>query len=150
MLFRSELAAATKGELRYAKRLWQDVPFQAIPMQPTGLGPYGNSYDLFGDGTFVLIDAKGHTRGNCIAQIGGADNFILLTGDCGYAPSSWEDLRLPGPVSDTDQMTTSLKWVQQTAHDPHCQGVFATHDPAILPQVITLPYTPTTTSTREE
>ena len=26
--------------------------------------------------------------------------FVLLTGDTGYAKESWEELRLPGPVDD--------------------------------------------------
>lgn len=140
MISEDELNAIKKGNIRYGKHFWQDVNIEGFPMKNSEYGPYRKAYDVFQDGTVLLIDAKGHTKGNFVVMVRSNDKFILLTGDCGYAPDSWEKLRMPGPLDNKENMLESLKWIQHMAQDKNCLGIFATHDPVIKPGIINLDY----------
>ena len=101
-------------------------------------GPFNRGYDVFGDGTVVLIDTKGHTEGNVVVMVKNNNKFILITGDCGYAKDSWENLRIPGPLVNKEDMITSLKWIRNMANKKECMGVFATHDLKVKEGIIVL------------
>lgn len=135
---REELESAMKGDIRYAKSLWKDVDLQAFEMQPSANGPFGRSYDVFGDGTVVLVDVSGHTKGMSATLIQNNGKFVLLTGDCGYAKDSWEKMRLPGPLYDKERMKKTLEWVREMSQKEGCIEILATHDPEVKPHVITL------------
>lgn len=138
MISEEEFKSVKRGNIRYGNRFWKDVNIEYFKMEDSQYGPFKRAYDVFGDGTVLLIDAKGHTEGNVIVMIKNNDKFILLTGDCGYQSDSWENLRLPGPLSNKEQMIESLKWVKTMYHKENCVGVFATHDPHIKPGIIDL------------
>ncbi|MGL4740801.1 MAG: N-acyl homoserine lactonase family protein [Sarcina sp.] len=138
MISEEEFQAVKKGNIRYRNRFWKGVNIEYFKMKDSEYGPFKRSYDVFGDGSILLMDAKGHTEGNIIIMIKKHGKFILLTGDCGYQKNSWEDLRLPGPLSNKYQMMVSLKWVRDMSHKENCVGVFATHDPDIKSGVIEL------------
>ena len=138
MISEEEFNSVKKGDIRYAKRFWKDSNVEYFQMKDSEYGPFKRSYDVFGDGSVLMVDAKGHTDGNIIVMIRNNGKFILLTGDCGYQKDSWESLRLPGPMSNKDQMIQSLKWVNEMANKENCVGAFATHDSGIKPGVIEL------------
>lgn len=138
MISEEEFKSIKKGDIRYKNRFWKDVNMEYFQMEESEYGPYKRAYDVFGDGSVLMVDAKGHTEGNLIVMIKNHGKFILLAGDCGYRKESWEGLRLPGPLSNKNQMIESLKWVRNMAHKENCVGVFATHDPNIKPGVIEL------------
>lgn len=138
MISEEEFQAVKKGNIRYGSRFWKDVNLEYFKMKDSEYGPFKRAYDVFGDGSVLIIDAKGHTEGNIIIMVKNHGKFILLTGDCGYQKDSWESLRLPGPLSNKDQMIESLKWVRNMSHKENCMGIFATHDPNIKPGVIYL------------
>lgn len=134
-----ELKAAGSTQVRYCnKRLWAGVRITPVPFEDTGLGPVGKSFDVFGDDKVQIVSTPGHAQGSMsvLAQENG--RFVLLTGDTGYAPNSWEQMRLPGPVYDKDAIRKSLSWVKEMAHKENCAGVFAVHDPAVRPQIVYL------------
>lgn len=133
---KEELNAANKGALRYSKRLWENVEIKGFEMKESEYGPYNRAFDIFGDGKVLIVDASGHTDGNSVALIRDNEKFVLLTGDCGYAKDSWEKLRIPGPVEDSEKMIESLKWVREMAHKDECIEVLATHDPDVKPHII--------------
>lgn len=133
-----ELKAVKKGDIRYAKRLWNGVDIQGFQMVNSSYGPFHRSYDVFGDGSVVMVDVEGHSKGSTAALIQNNGRFVLLTGDCGYALPSWEELRLPGPVSDKDKCHKSLKWVQEMSKREDCVEVLACHDTSVKPHVIEL------------
>lgn len=133
-----ELQAAMKGEMRYAKRLWKDANIQPFEMKASSYGPFGKSYDVFGDETVLLVSVAGHSKGTSATLIQNNGKFVLLTADCGYAKSSWESLRLPGPVSNKEKMITTLKWVRDMSRKEGCVEILATHDPEIKPHTIVL------------
>ena len=138
MISEDEFKSIKKGDIRYKNRFWKDVNMEYFQMEDSEYGPHKKTYDVFEDGSVLMVDAKGHTEGNLIVMIKNHGRFILLTGDCGYQKESWEDLRLPGPLSNKNKMIESLKWVRNMAHRENCVGVFATHDPSIKPGVIEL------------
>ncbi|HWT76179.1 MAG TPA: N-acyl homoserine lactonase family protein [Mobilitalea sp.] len=58
-----EMEDVKKYPIRYASRMWEDVPLTTFRFENTGIGPVGKSYDLFGDGSVVLVNVPGHTNG---------------------------------------------------------------------------------------
>ena len=85
MISEEEMKAINKGNVRYAKRFWNGVNVESFKMDKLEYGPFNRGYDVFGDGTILLLDAKGHTEGNIVVMVKNNNKFILLTGDCGYA-----------------------------------------------------------------
>ena len=138
MISEEEMKAINKGNVGYTKRFWNGVNVESFKMDKLEYGPFNRGYDVFGDGTILLLDAKGHTEGNIVVMVKNNNKFILLTGDCGYAKDSWENLRMPGPLVNKDDMITSLKWVKNMAHKKECVGVFATHDPDVKEKIVIL------------
>ncbi|MGG7059037.1 hypothetical protein ACQPUY_14505 [Clostridium nigeriense] len=107
-------------------------------MEKSEYGPFKRAYDIFSDGTILILDAKGHTKGNIIVMVRNGDKFALITGDCGYAEESWKSLRIPGPLVNKNDMITSLKWVRNMAYKKESIGIFATHDPKVKESTIIL------------
>ena len=96
MTSKEELEAAQKGDIRYSDRFWNGVNLEPFEMKVSSYGPFGRSYDVFGDESVLLIDVAGHTKGTSLVMVQNQGQFVLLTGDTGYAKESWEELRLPG------------------------------------------------------
>lgn len=138
LISEEEFNAIEKGNIRYAKRLWKGINIKYFKMNNSEYGPFKRAFDVFGDGTVLMIDANGHTEGNIVAMIKNNNKFVLLTGDCGYGKESWEKIRLPRPIVNKQNMITSLKWVQTMAKDKNCIEVLATHDPNVKPHLIEL------------
>ncbi len=138
MTSKEELEAAQKGDIRYSDRFWNGVNLEPFKMKASSYGPFGRSYDVFGDESVLLIDVAGHTKGTSLVMVQNQGQFVLLTGDTGYAEESWEELRLPGPVDDKEKMRKTLKWVQEMSKKEGCVEVLATHDPEVIPHVIEL------------
>lgn len=128
-----EIDRAGKGGARYRRALWDGVNLEPAPLSPDSSAPFGQSCDLFGDGSLRLVLTPGHTEGSmCVVATNPSDGrFVVLAGDCGYNARSWDDLRLPGPLADAGQMQRSLEWVASMRRQPDCAGVFAAHDPAV-------------------
>ena len=135
---KAELDAVNKGEIRYSKRLYEGVDIKPFEMTPSEHGPFKRSYDVFGDGTVLMVDVAGHSKGTAATLIQNNGKFVLLTADCGYAKESWENIRLPGPLSDKKKMIDTLKWVKDMSNKEGCVEILATHDPEIKPHVIEL------------
>lgn len=133
-----EFDAIKKSNIRYNNKLWENVNIIPFKMCKSQYGPFNRAFDVFEDGTVLMLDAHGHTEGNIIARIENNEKFVLLTADCGYAKESWENLRLPGPISNKRDMLTALKWVQKNSKDKSCIDVLATHDSHIKPHIVEL------------
>lgn len=122
--------------MAYEASMWKGVDLQTFPLQDTGYGPQGKSYDLFGDGSIILVSVAGHTPGLCAVQINNNDKFVLLTGDCGYAPKSWKEMIQPGVMMDPEKGIKSLAWVKEMSEKPNCVEVHTVHDPESKPHII--------------
>ncbi len=126
-----EIEDAYKGGLRYNKKLAAHVILTALPMADDKEAPFEKSCDLFGDGSFVVYQAPGHSHGSVIVKVTDlkTGKYILITGDSGYNKDSWDKLNLPGPVADKEIMLEALRWVAAQRTDKDCVGVYAAHDP---------------------
>lgn len=128
--------------LRYLSHEWKGVPVRTFKLRKTGLGAYGRSFDLFGDGSIQMVWEPGHSTGLCATkvQIPGQEKYVMLAADGGYAAKSWQEGLTPGLVVDRFAAQKSLAFLTQTANDPACIECLANHDPNVRPHTITLKY----------
>lgn len=126
------------GPVRFRKAWWKGVDLETFEWNGTE-GPAGCSYDLFGDGSVVLINIPGHSAGLCAVKLTGEDGrFVLLAADGGYAKKSWEQMITSGISEDKDLQRKSLSWIREMSNDPKCISVLASHDTEVVPHTIEL------------
>ncbi len=137
MAAREEIADSKKYFYRYVKDTWKGIPIEPFDYRQTGIGPVGKSYDVFGDGSVVLINTPGHTHGLFSVKITGEDGrYVILAGDTAYTQKSLREGVIPGFTVDTGLAKKSLDWLRDCAKDPNCLLIAANHDPSIPEQVI--------------
>ena len=134
-----ELACAKKnGLIRYQKKWWQDVALRTIEWNGAE-GPAGKSFDLFGDGSVVMVNIPGHCDGLCAVKLTNDEGkFVLLFADGGYATKSWKEMITSGISLDKRMQRKLLEWIREQSLDPDCVESLATHDPDIKPHIIEL------------
>ena len=132
-----ELDCARKnGFIRYKKKWWKGCDLQTIEWNGTE-GPAGKSFDLFGDGSVVMVNIPGHCDGLCAVKLTNASGrFVLLFGDGGYATKSWQEMITSGIALDKQMQRKSLEWIREQSLDPDCMESLATHDTDIKPHII--------------
>lgn len=136
-----ELRIANKLPMVYLPHEWKGVNLQTYQYDHTDLGPFNESFDLFGDGSIVQIHTPGHASGMSATRIQGSDGkFVLLAADTGYSSMSWEKMLTPGICTSRKKAITSLGWVREQAHKDNCIAAIANHDTKVDQQTIELPY----------
>ena len=131
-------AGRLTNRVRYNKDWWSMVELEAIEWNGD-LGPFGNSYDLLGDGSIQLINIPGHADGLFAVKVIADDGrFVLLFSDGGYARRSWEEQITSGIAADKEKQKASLAWIREQSLDSLCVESLACHDPDIEPHVIEL------------
>ena len=92
-------------------------------------------YDLYGDGSIIIIFTPGHSPGHQSFLIRLSNSgYVLLTIDAAYTMDHWNDLALPGLVCSSVDSANSVKKLKATAkeknaiivtgHDPHAWANF--------------------------
>ncbi|WP_368791025.1 N-acyl homoserine lactonase family protein [Companilactobacillus farciminis] len=136
-----ELRIANKLPMVYLPHEWKGVNLQTYQYDHTDIGPFNESFDLFGDGSIVQIHTPGHASGMSATRIQGSDGkFVLLAADTGYSSMSWEKMLTPGICTSRKKAITSLGWVREQAHKDNCIAAIANHDTKVDQQTIELPY----------
>lgn len=129
-----EWQACNKFSLRYIDT-WSGIcDVKTFAYSESGIGPVGRSYDVFGDGTVLLVHTPGHSRGLFCVMIRGKDGYIVLGNDAAYLPESFSMHKIPGLTVDKTLAEKSLDWLIQCKNDPNCKGVFVNHDPTVEEQ----------------
>lgn len=129
-----EWTACHKPSLRYVDT-WTDICDVGIfSYRESGIGPVGRSYDVFDDGTVLLVHTPGHSRGLFCAVLRGKDGYIVLGNDAAYLPESFSEHRIPGFTVDDRLAARALDWLIECKNDPFCMGVFVNHDPTVQEQ----------------
>ena len=124
--------------IRYNPRWWRGTKLRTFEWNGTD-GPAGRSYDVFGDGSLVMINIPGHSKGLCALKITNSDGrFVLLFSDGGYARRSWEELIVSGIADDKAAQLRSLEWIRAQSMDENCVEPIANHDPDVKPHIIEL------------
>ena len=162
LVSRPEAEGVRASRPMYLPHEWDGVDLRTFSWN-TPVGPYGAGYDVFGDGSLVMVAVPGHSRGLCATIVRGkrADDgaldedrsdraegleepgredprsFYLLTSDAGYGRPSFDQGLRPGVVVSAAQAERSLAWARRVEHDPRCLGLIANHDPEVEPGVRT-------------
>lgn len=124
--------------IRYRSIWWRDTGIAGFDWNGTE-GPAGKSFDIFGDGSFVMVNIPGHSDGLCALKITNEEGkYVLLFSDGGYARRSWEELIASGISANKAAQKKSLEWIREQSLDQNCMESLANHDPDIFPHVIVL------------
>lgn len=122
-----------RGDLEYARA---PRPEAAHYFRPDDLDPtrdfrwneVSGDFDLFGDGTVVLVHMPGHTPGNASLLLRLPNRNVLLTGDTVHLRSALTD-ELPMPSDhDVDRAVRSVARLKKLARDLDAMTWIA-HDP---------------------
>lgn len=133
---KEEIEAAARFDVRYNKKLWKNIHLEPLAMAETVEAPFGFECDLFGDGSIKVVYSPGHSKGHVAVIVQDSEDYAIISGDNGYNEASWNELLLPGPMSDANDMLKSLKWIQEQRKKENCIGVFAAHDPEVEMSII--------------
>lgn len=134
-----ENVCTQKYKLRYSSSMWKHVKLTEFAFKDTGIGPFGKSYDLFGDGSVQLVSIPGHSEGLYAVLITNEmGQYALLYSDGGYAAKSWQRLICSGIATDREKQRKSLAWIAKMSGDENCVESIANHDPDVVPHTIQL------------
>ena len=126
------------NRIRYNADWWRGTKIQTFEWNGTE-GPAEKSYDVFGDGSLVMVNIPGHSKGLCALKITGSDGrFVLLFADGGYAKKSWEQLITSGIADDKAAQKKSLEWIREQSLNANCVESLANHDLDVQPHIIEL------------
>jgi len=85
-------------------------------------------YDLFGDGSIVMLSLPGHTPGNAGLLVQLPGETIILTGDTVHLRANIEWTMPMGGDHNTSDATNSIRRLQQL-RDSFDAKVWIAHDP---------------------
>ncbi|WP_421943283.1 N-acyl homoserine lactonase family protein [Pedobacter sp.] len=88
-----ELRDTKKHPLLYLPFMWRDVNLETFDFENA-------EYDLFGDRSVVFVNTPGHTNGMASTLVQNNGKFVLLCADTGYSKKSWEEMILPGMLTN--------------------------------------------------
>lgn len=133
LVSQEEWDSANRDHVKYLHHEWKGVNVETFALEETGEGPFGRAWDVFGDGSVVMIWIPGHSDGLCATRVKNTETgkYVLLAADAGYAEKSWKENLTPGVVNNRDQAQKSLDWVKSVSEDPNCIKVLANHDPNV-------------------
>ena len=127
-----------KSRIRYQSKWWADCGLEGFDWNDEE-GPFLRAFDLFGDGSVKKIAIPGHSDGLCAVKIKNEEGkYVLLVGDGGYAPKSWNEMILPGVSTDKAAQRKSLAWIREESMNENCIAVLANHDADVTPQELWL------------
>ncbi len=122
--------------VRYNSAWWKGSSLKTFSWNGNE-GPFKKSYDLFGDGTVILVALPGHTPGHMGVVLKGQDRkYIVLAGDSSYDIKAVKKNILPGILPAHREARKTDQWLRECLMDPLCKAIFANHDPAVKPETI--------------
>lgn len=126
------------NKIRYNNDWWNGTKLEGFEWNATD-GPVQKSYDVFGDGSLIMVNIPGHCEGLCALKITNENGkYVLLFSDGGYAKKSWEEQITSVIADDKEQQKKSLAWIREQSLNPDCLESLANHDPDIEPHLIKL------------
>jgi N-acyl homoserine lactone hydrolase len=73
---------------------------------------FGRSFDLFGDGSVVLVYTPGHTHGHLAVILRLKEREALIAGDAIYTMKTLRDTHVPYKMADEHRFRRSLREIQ--------------------------------------
>jgi N-acyl homoserine lactone hydrolase len=84
------------------------------------------THDVFGDGTITCIPTPGHTRGHQSLRVELGSGPVVLTADCIYFRSMYDQMKVPPTGADLAAQLNSMRDLRKLEHDG-CRLLFG-HD----------------------
>ncbi len=108
---------------------WRQIDF--TPNDDPLFAPFGESYDVMGDGSLTLLPTPGHTPGSMsmLIRTEGLPPFLLV-GDLTYEVDLLMRDQVPGVCSDKAQLKSSFANVRALKKQLPDLAILASHDPA--------------------
>lgn len=131
-----EWTACNKFSLRYVDTWTGICKVGTFSYLRSGIGPVGRSYDVFQDGTLLLVHTPGHSHGLFSVMIRGRNGYVVLGNDAAYLPESFSEYKIPGFTVNKRLAEKSLDWLIVCKRDPACRGVYVNHDPTVPEQIL--------------
>lgn len=131
-----ELKAARSNPIVYTSRMWSGTRLETFSFQQSTFGPEQLAFDLFNDGSVLLVSTPGHTPGLTSLLVRSGEQFVLLCADVAYSRRSWKEMILPGLTTSKSKAKRALAWIAKMSEDPACAGIYASHDGSIKEQLI--------------
>jgi N-acyl homoserine lactone hydrolase len=125
---------AMAGEMRYAA--WPDARHVHLGFKSTDIAATRGfnwnepdaDFDLFGDGSVVVLKTPGHTPGECSLRVRLKNETVLLTGDTLHLRVQKQTLKGMGGDYDKEQAADSVKRVMELATADDAR-IWINHDP---------------------
>jgi len=148
---RAELASATGSPWLARLRGVMTEQLAGVKFRPveyrtgTSFGPFEASYDLFGDGSLLLLSTPGHTPGHqSLLVTVGSGKQVLLTGDAVWVTANYEK---PSPkgwkprlLEEEDKIAWKTTLAIRKFHEEHPEIlIIPGHDPDLwgkLPEIL--------------
>jgi glyoxylase-like metal-dependent hydrolase (beta-lactamase superfamily II) len=109
----------------------RDRPLIDYELDGPPVSTFARSHDLFGDGTVVLVDLRGHTPGSIGVLAHTRDGWVLIAGDAAWHELQVENVRqkagYPGILVDEDR-EEAFRSLQRLHLARHAVRVVPTHD----------------------
>jgi glyoxylase-like metal-dependent hydrolase (beta-lactamase superfamily II) len=111
---RREWAAAASGGWREGYRArqfdhafdWREIDYDAPSID--SFASFGQSFDLFGDGSVRLLSTPGHSAGHQSVLLRLRERELLLIGDAAYTWAALRDGAIPRELQDEHRFRRSL------------------------------------------
>ena len=137
---KEELDFAKNGssvnKVRYNSAWWKNTKLKTFDWNGC-VGPVKKSFDVFGDGSLMMINIPGHSAGLCALKITNKDGkYVLLFSDGGYGDKSWQEQITSGIADDKVAQKKSLAWIRDASINANCIESLANHDKDINPHII--------------
>lgn len=137
---KEEWEACNKFSFRYIDTWTGICNVKTFEYSESGVGPFGRSYDVFGDGSVLLVHTPGHSYGLFSVLITGTDGYIVLGNDAAYLNENFTNKIIPGFSVNNEWCKKSLDWLIKCKNDANCKGVFVNHDPSVEEQMLEVTY----------
>ena len=96
-------------------------------------------YDVFGDGSVVILSTPGHTPGHqCLMVRLPSAGAVILSGDAVHFKDNWDNRRVPGPNFNKEQTIASMQKIADLMAQNKAQ-LWINHD---KPQSTSLKHSP--------
>lgn len=112
---------------------WRTIDYDATEID--SFASFGQSFDLFGDGSVRLLSTPGHTRGHQSVLLRLREREALLIGDAAYNWGVLNDGEIPLVLDDEHRFRRSLGEISHYLRQTPAALAIPGHDPVAWPQL---------------
>lgn len=123
----AEVNGFLKNHIELPGLNWNRITLK--PHDDDSIRPFNAKYDLFNDGSLVLVGTPGHTSGSMSLLIRQSETTpLLLVGDLTYDIQSLNEVRVPGIGKHSELVKSTLSVLELKKKYPQLV-ILAAHDP---------------------